>query len=32
LETVALETGHWVMEENPDAVNQEIDSWIKRIL
>ncbi len=31
LETVALETGHWVMEENPDAVNREIDRWIKRI-
>jgi pimeloyl-ACP methyl ester carboxylesterase len=31
-ETVALETGHWVMEENPDAVNREIDRWIKRIL
>jgi pimeloyl-ACP methyl ester carboxylesterase len=31
LETVALETGHWVMEENPYAVNREIDRWIKRI-
>ncbi|CAF1629986.1 unnamed protein product [Didymodactylos carnosus] len=32
LETVALDTGHWVMEENPHAVNREIDRWIKRIL
>ena len=32
LETVALETGHWVMEENPDSVNREIDRWIKKIL
>jgi soluble epoxide hydrolase/lipid-phosphate phosphatase len=31
LETVALETGHWVMEEKPDAVNREIDRWIKKI-
>ncbi len=32
LETVPLETGHWVMEENPNAVNQEIHKWIKKIL
>jgi soluble epoxide hydrolase/lipid-phosphate phosphatase len=32
LETVALDTGHWVMEENPQAVNQEIERWIKRLL
>jgi pimeloyl-ACP methyl ester carboxylesterase len=32
LETVALETGHWVMEEDPDAVNREIHRWIKKIL
>ncbi|CAF1475445.1 unnamed protein product [Adineta ricciae] len=32
LETIAVDTGHWVMEENPNAVNQELDKWIKRIL
>ena len=32
LETVALETGHWVMEQNPDAVNRQIQRWIQRIL
>jgi pimeloyl-ACP methyl ester carboxylesterase len=32
LETVPLETGHWVMEENPVAVNREVDRWIKKIL
>lgn len=32
LETVALPTGHWVMEENPVAVNRELDRWIKRII
>ena len=32
LETVPLETGHWVMEEDPHAVNREIDRWIKKIL
>ncbi|UJR34788.1 hypothetical protein I4U23_027569 [Adineta vaga] len=32
LDTVALKTAHWVMEENPAAVNQELDRWIKRIL
>ena len=32
LETVPLDTGHWVMEEDPDAVNREIDRWMTRIL
>jgi soluble epoxide hydrolase/lipid-phosphate phosphatase len=32
LEIVALDTGHWVMEENPDAVSREIDRWLKRIM
>ena len=32
LETVPLDTGHWVMEENPTAVNRELDRWIRRIL
>ena len=32
LQTVPLDTGHWVMEEDPGAVNREIDRWMKRIL
>ncbi len=32
LETISLNTGHWVMEEDPNSVNRQIDSWIERIL
>jgi pimeloyl-ACP methyl ester carboxylesterase len=32
LETVALDTGHWVMEEDPQAVNREIERWLQKIL
>jgi pimeloyl-ACP methyl ester carboxylesterase len=32
LQTVPLNTGHWVMEEDPQAVNQEIEKWIKKII
>ena len=32
LETVELETSHWVMEERPADVNQAINKWMKRIL
>jgi len=32
LTTVQLSnTGHWVMEQRPDQVNEEIDKWIKTI-
>ena len=32
LKLVALDTGHWVMEEAPAQVNREIDQWIKTVL
>jgi pimeloyl-ACP methyl ester carboxylesterase len=32
LEVVPLNIGHWIMEEDPDSVNRQIDSWIERIL
>jgi len=31
LEIIEVDTGHWVMEEKPEQVNQEINRWIKRI-
>jgi len=32
LEIVPLNTGHWVMEEDPHSVNQHIHKWINRII
>jgi pimeloyl-ACP methyl ester carboxylesterase len=32
LETIPLNTGHWVMEEDPNSVNQNINKWINRII
>jgi len=32
LETIPLNTGHWVMEEDPNSVNQNINKWIHRII
>ena len=31
-DVIQLNTWHWVMEENPDAVNQAIDEWIQKIV
>ena len=31
LKIVEVDTGHWVMEENPAGVNREIDQWLKNI-
>ncbi|CAF1264558.1 unnamed protein product [Didymodactylos carnosus] len=32
VETIELETSHWVMEESPEEVNRAIDEWLKRIV
>jgi pimeloyl-ACP methyl ester carboxylesterase len=32
LKVVPLNTGHWVMEEDPDSVNKQINNWIEQIL
>jgi pimeloyl-ACP methyl ester carboxylesterase len=32
LEIIPVNTGHWVMEEDPMAVNQHIHQWINRII
>ncbi|CAF3490814.1 unnamed protein product [Rotaria sp. Silwood1] len=32
LETIELETSHWVMEENPEKVNQVVEKWIQRFI
>ncbi|CAF3417890.1 unnamed protein product [Rotaria socialis] len=31
LKSVELETSHWTMEENPESVNHEVETWIKHI-
>lgn len=30
LETMDLDTGHWLMEEQPDTLNQVIEKWMKK--
>ena len=32
LETLELETSHWIMEEKPDDVNQAVEKWIQRLI
>ncbi|CAF0774546.1 unnamed protein product [Didymodactylos carnosus] len=31
-EVIDFETGHWIMKEEPEAVNQAIGKWIEKIL
>ncbi|CAF1227867.1 unnamed protein product [Rotaria sordida] len=32
IEIIDFDTGHWLMEEQPKAINQVIEEWIKKIL
>ncbi|CAF0967635.1 unnamed protein product [Rotaria sp. Silwood1] len=32
IEIIDFDTGHWLMEEQPEAINQAIEEWIKKIL
>lgn len=32
LKMIEVDTGHWLMEEKPEKVNEEIDQWIKKII
>jgi pimeloyl-ACP methyl ester carboxylesterase len=31
-DVITLDTWHWVMQENPDAVNRAINEWIRKII
>jgi pimeloyl-ACP methyl ester carboxylesterase len=32
LETIEMDTGHWIMEEKADDVNQAVEKWIQKFL
>ena len=32
LKTIEVDSGHWLMEEKPEKVNEEVDQWIKKIM